>query len=102
MCLDLDLERRVQESVRELVSTGIAPSATDVADGGLAVALAELALASGIGIECDERWTKRLEQHELGRADAVLFGEAPSRVLVAADPARATDVEAIAAAHNVA
>src|SRR5438874_6718036 len=48
--LNLDLERRVQACVRELVQRGVVASANDVAEGGLAVTLVEMALASKGGI----------------------------------------------------
>ena len=72
--IDLDLEVAVQEAVRGLVSAGVAKSAHDCSDGGLAVALAESAIAGGMGArvsgELGERW------------DAGLFGEGQSRILV--------------------
>ena len=39
--LDMDYEKRVQEAIREIVDEGLAESAHDLSDGGLAVALAE-------------------------------------------------------------
>ena len=39
--------------VRALIVEGIATAAHDVSDGGLLVALAEMAMASGIGAELD-------------------------------------------------
>ena len=39
--LDMDLEKRVQSTIRELVRAGAVSSAHDLGDGGLAVALAE-------------------------------------------------------------
>ena len=39
--LDMDYEKRVQAAIREIVNAGLAESAHDLGDGGLAVALAE-------------------------------------------------------------
>ena len=39
--LDLEREKRVQSAIREIVAAGLAESAHDLSDGGLAVALAE-------------------------------------------------------------
>ena len=39
--LDMDYEKRVQAAIREIVNGGLAESAHDLSDGGLAVALAE-------------------------------------------------------------
>ncbi|MGO4834490.1 AIR synthase-related protein, partial [Rhizobiaceae sp. 2RAB30] len=42
-------ERKVGDFVRALITEGVATSAHDLSDGGLAVALAEMAMAGGIG-----------------------------------------------------
>src|SRR5690606_34699126 len=47
--LDLAAEAAVQRAVRELVATGLCDTAHDVAVGGLAVAVAEMALAGDRG-----------------------------------------------------
>ncbi|HXS49904.1 MAG TPA: phosphoribosylformylglycinamidine synthase subunit PurL [Sphingomicrobium sp.] len=47
--VDLEIERRNGEFVRTLIKEGIATAVHDLSDGGLAVALAEMALASGVG-----------------------------------------------------
>lgn len=72
--IDLALEVAVQRACRKLVSSRVVNSAHDCSDGGLAVALAECALAGGIGVEITAPIT--------GRWDAALFGEGQSRILV--------------------
>jgi phosphoribosylformylglycinamidine synthase len=99
--LDLDLERRVQGCVRELIGAGIVGRAGDITDGGLAVALAELALTSHVGVQCNGSWVERLEAGELGRADATLFGEAPSRIIISAPDEQEAEIEAVAARWHV-
>ncbi len=49
--VDLAHEKRAGEFVRGLIRSGIATASHDCSDGGLAVALAEMAMASGIGAE---------------------------------------------------
>jgi phosphoribosylformylglycinamidine synthase len=49
--VDLAVERRNGDFMRILIHENIATAAHDVADGGLLVALAEMAMASGIGAE---------------------------------------------------
>jgi phosphoribosylformylglycinamidine synthase II len=49
--VDLATEKRCAEFVRMLIAEGLATAAHDVSDGGLAVALAEMAMASGIGAD---------------------------------------------------
>ncbi len=45
--LDMDYEKRVHDAMREIVAAGLAESAHDVSDGGLAVAAAECCLGGG-------------------------------------------------------
>ncbi|MBC7159918.1 MAG: phosphoribosylformylglycinamidine synthase subunit PurL [Porphyrobacter sp.] len=49
--VDLTLERHSGEFIRELIAAGLVSAVHDVSDGGLAVALAEMALAGGLGAE---------------------------------------------------
>src|SRR5215470_4622256 len=76
--LDMDYEKRVQSAIREIVNSGLAESAHDLSDGGLAVALAECAF-DGIGAAIETSGSLRPE--------LALFHEGPSRILVStADP----------------
>ncbi|WP_315919664.1 phosphoribosylformylglycinamidine synthase subunit PurL [Mesorhizobium sp. SP-1A] len=47
--VDLDHEKKVGDAVRELITSGAVTACHDLSDGGLAVTLAEMAMASGIG-----------------------------------------------------
>jgi phosphoribosylformylglycinamidine synthase subunit PurL len=79
--LDMAFEKRVQAAIRRMVEDGLAESAHDVSDGGLAVALAESAFPNGVGARIDL-------DSEL-RPEFLLFGEAPSRILVStSEPSR--------------
>ncbi len=84
--LDWGVERAVHEACRAAIGARLLGSAHDCAEGGLAVALAE-ACVSG------PRWLGA--DVDLGpsgeRADLILFGEGPSRVVVS--------VSAVAARH---
>ena len=51
--VDLDAERRNGEFVLVLIGAGRVSAVHDVSDGGLAVALAEMAMAGGIGATID-------------------------------------------------
>ena len=90
--LDMEHEGRVQAAIREIVAAGLAESAHDLSDGGLAAALAECCFgAAGVGAQVDLASDLRPE--------ILLFHEAPSRILVStADPKR---VEEIARSHGV-
>jgi phosphoribosylformylglycinamidine synthase len=89
--LDLGTERRVQAAVRAAVAAGLATAAHDCAEGGLAVALAESCITGPTPIGAD------VSVEAQGRGDLVLFGEGPSRVVVAVEPPRAREFEALMA-----
>jgi phosphoribosylformylglycinamidine synthase len=90
--LDMEYEKRVQSAIREIVAEGVAESAHDLSDGGLAVALAECSFGpAGIGAV--------LELDSGLRPELLLFHEGPSRVLVStSEPDK---VASIAARHGV-
>ena len=91
--LDLRQEDAVQQVVREAIAAGEVRTAHDVSLGGLAVAIAEMAIHSGIGaiisIPADSR------------SDVFWFGECASAILVAVDTAQAAAVLDRAAAADV-
>ena len=87
--IDLDLEVAVQRACRRLIREGIAESAHDCSDGGLAVALAESCIAGNIGFRADFAVT--------GHWDAALFGERQSRIIVSLPPDREPDLRRICA-----
>jgi phosphoribosylformylglycinamidine (FGAM) synthase-like enzyme len=73
--------------VRELVGEGIPSAAHDVSDGGLACALAEMAIAAASGVEVD---LDPLVELRGGSGETCLFGEGPGGILLAvAEPALA-------------
>jgi phosphoribosylformylglycinamidine synthase II len=70
--------------VRRAVRDGLATAAHDASDGGLACALAEMAIASGSGVEAD---LDPLVELRGGSGESSLFGEGPGGIVlgVAAD-----------------
>jgi phosphoribosylformylglycinamidine synthase II len=72
--VNLDMEKKVQECCLKAIELGLVNSAHDVAEGGLAVALAECCIAGGFGFNG--------EINTQLRADAVLFGEGQSRIIL--------------------
>ena len=93
--LDLGLEQRVIDGTLALIRAGLTTTAHDCAEGGLAVALAEMAIAGGRGLKVS------LNAPADVRADALLFGEAHSRVVVAVPVGREGEAEARLAELNV-
>jgi len=80
--IDLGRELKVQQLVQQLIADGITRTAHDVSLGGLAVTIAEMAIASGIGASVELPPANKGDQ----RVDSRWFGEAASLVLVASDP----------------
>ena len=75
--VDLAHERLVGDYVRKLIRDGVATAVHDLSDGGLAVGLAEMAMASGIGAT-----VKQLD----GDPIPLFFGEDQGRYLVTIKP----------------
>ncbi|MCG7347614.1 phosphoribosylformylglycinamidine synthase subunit PurL [Sphingomonas sp. ACRSK] len=53
--VDLEQERRTGDYLRAAITAGVVTAAHDVSDGGLAVALAEMALAGNVGAILDKK-----------------------------------------------
>jgi len=79
--LDLTLHARLIELVRGLVEDGLAVGIHDVSDGGIGVALTEMAVRSGVGFDVDG-----IDDH------AALFSESPSRVVLCVEADAAEQV----------
>ncbi len=92
--VDLALERRNGDFVRTLIQSGAVDTVHDLSDGGLAVALAEMAMAGGIGAALPEVPVD-LAPH------AYLFGEDQGRYLLAIDPEAASDLLYSASAQGI-
>lgn len=73
---DVEAERRLCDFLADGAQSGWLSSAHDCSDGGLAVALAEIAIRSSKGLSAHDMGSEGL------RPDAVLFGEVPGRVIV--------------------
>jgi phosphoribosylformylglycinamidine synthase II len=87
--LDLDRERAVQAACLAAIEAGCVRSAHDCAEGGLAVALAESCITGPVRLGAEVS----LEPGE--RLDALLFGEAPSRIVLSVAPAEWRRLEQI-------
>lgn len=91
--LDLERERALHRLIAEAARRGVLRSAHDCSDGGLAIALAESAIAGGTGAAAtlpgDLPWY------------VALFSESASRAVVSVSPERATELEDLCAAHGV-
>jgi phosphoribosylformylglycinamidine synthase len=79
--VDFGVHARLLSLVAGLVNERVSSSIHDVADGGIGMALAEMAVASGVGFEAGG-------VHSHVNSHIELFGEAPSRVILAVHPGR--------------
>jgi len=86
--IDLKEARRLNDFLVAAAARGLLKSAHDCADGGLAVTLAESALAGMIGF--DLNWTAETS------VAAALFGESQSRVVISLKPGDRAEVEKLA------
>ncbi len=80
----LHREKRAGELIRSLIQAGQASAVHDISDGGLIVALAEMAMASGIGAE--------IELPEGVKAHEWCFGEDQGRYVLAAPESQVAEI----------
>jgi phosphoribosylformylglycinamidine synthase len=83
--VDLVQEKRNGDFVRQLIRSGQVKTVHDVSDGGIALALAEMAMAGNVGAEITA-FPEDLPLH------AFLFGEDQTRYLIAVDEDVAADI----------
>jgi phosphoribosylformylglycinamidine synthase len=91
--VDLALEKKNGDFVRGLIASGRVDTVHDVSDGGVLVALAEMAMAGNIGAT--------VGQAEIADAIAFWFGEDQARYLIAAPFAEAEKIVAEARAATI-
>jgi phosphoribosylformylglycinamidine synthase II len=90
--VDLSAERRNGDFVRALIRAGRVTACHDISDGGLAVTLAEMAMAGSMGATIDL---------PAGEAHGWLFGEDQARYVATCDPALADEILGDGAAAGV-
>ena len=95
VAIDLALEARLQRFVLAAHKAGAIRAAHDRAEGGLAVALAELALRDRIGMKVVLPAVRGIDKR------VALFGEGPSGVVLVLGPSLEAQVRALAVQHDV-
>ena len=91
--LDLERERDLQAFIREAIARGLVESCQDVSGGGLAVALAEMAI-----------WGDRGARLRLAVGDSpavALYGEGPSRLVAEVRPRHVPALVLLARHHGL-
>jgi len=92
--LDLEKEATLQRTLVAIIEAGLAESAHDCADGGLAVALVESTLPAGVGLNV------RLPKQQAA-LEFLLFGEDASRVVLSCDPVQLPRIQQVAEEYGV-
>src|SRR2546423_6138842 len=93
--IDLALEARLQRFVLAAHAQRAVRAAHDRDGGGLAVALAEIAIRDRVGMKVTLPAIRGIDKR------VALFGEGSSGIVLVIDPARENDVRELAAQHNV-
>jgi phosphoribosylformylglycinamidine synthase len=81
---DLEKAPKIAQKICAAIEQALIVSCHDCSEGGLAVALAEMAFAGGLGIEADLRGLPKSK--DCSRVDAQLFSESNSRYIVEVEP----------------
>jgi phosphoribosylformylglycinamidine synthase II len=81
---DLKMAPKIARRIADALAKGLVASCHDCSEGGLAVALAEMAFAGGLGIEADLRGLPK--DADCSDVDAQLFSESTSRYIVEVEP----------------
>ncbi|HYU82249.1 MAG TPA: phosphoribosylformylglycinamidine synthase subunit PurL [Candidatus Polarisedimenticolia bacterium] len=93
--IDLALEARLQRFVLAAHAQGAIRAAHDRDAGGLAAALAEIAIRDGIGMKVTLPAIRGIDKR------IALFGEGPSGIVLVIDPSRDDEVRRLAREHDV-
>ena len=94
--IDLEVEKQVQHACLAAITEGLVRSAHDVAEGGLAVALAECCISGP-----EPGYGAIIDLEGAIRPDALLFGESQSRVVLSLRRRHLGRLREIAAANDV-
>ncbi|MFN2100797.1 phosphoribosylformylglycinamidine synthase subunit PurL [Altererythrobacter sp. MF3-039] len=94
--VDLEAEKRNSEFVKLLVDRDLANCAHDISDGGLAVTLCEMSLASGMSFHCNVE-----APSEAASVEGFLFGEDQGRYVVGVDATDLQDLLDLGASRDV-
>ncbi|EJF84732.1 phosphoribosylformylglycinamidine synthase 2 [Bartonella elizabethae Re6043vi] len=91
--VDLQLEKKHGQFVRDVIHNGFVHAAHDISDGGLAIALAEMVIKAGKGIKV--KLSNKSPHH------AELFGEDQGRYLLAIKPDALNNLKEHAQTHAI-
>ncbi len=81
--VDLETNLAAYKAIHKAINAGLVRAAHDLSEGGLAVAIAEMAFAGGCGVELD---IASVPVADNPSAVAILFGESAGRLLIEVTP----------------
>ena len=87
--VDLKVAAETAKRIHKAILAGLVASCHDCSEGGLAVAIAEMAFAGGLGIEADLRGLAK--SNDCTRIESQLFSESNSRYIVEVAPDKFDD-----------
>ncbi len=93
--VDFKEARLIYKNMHRLIERGLVRSCHDCSEGGLAVALAEMAFAGGWGL--DVALAELAERSKIERIDELIFSESPTRLVVEVAPAHEREFLRVAA-----
>ncbi|MBV8205761.1 MAG: phosphoribosylformylglycinamidine synthase subunit PurL [Acidobacteria bacterium] len=96
--LDLSAEAALHRCLAELASRGLAESAHDCSEGGLAIALAECCFRNGGRLGADVVLTADSDLSP----EIQLFAESATRVVISCDPERVSAIQQLASSYGIA
>jgi phosphoribosylformylglycinamidine synthase len=82
--VDVKTAPKIAQRISAAIAEGLVVGCHDCSEGGLAVALAEMAFAGGLGIKADLRGLPKSK--DCWRTDTQLFSESNSRYIVEVEP----------------
>jgi len=82
--INLQAAPKIAQKISMAIVEGLVVSCHDCSEGGLAVALAEMAFAGGLGVEADLRGLPKSK--DCSRTETQLFSESNSRYIVEVEP----------------
>ncbi|MBN2397552.1 MAG: phosphoribosylformylglycinamidine synthase, partial [Deltaproteobacteria bacterium] len=94
--VDAQGAQKLYRALGRAIETGLVASCHDCSDGGLGVALAEVAFAGGVGVDIALSLVPR---EEIERDDYLLFSESQSRFVVTVSPEAREGFEKIMAGN---
>lgn len=93
--VDLSLGRPIFGAVHQAITRGLVRSCHDPSEGGLAVALAEMALAGGLGVDASTGKVPGAHRSRTAHPAWILFSECPTRFLLEVRPDAAPAVQSL-------